>query len=332
MGREKLHSRSAECGLKDGEKFDFSTLADNYEQTQEYWDWCWSEKSKPGRFQIPQVILDDDPILLPTNLKQTVNCSAHRRFFDSQLFLFTETGLIPAQDNLLRDSFRATLKEIRANASVKLAGQPRIVFTGGGYGSGKTSIVTQLARWKQLPISPENTVNADIFKQLIPEYNLVKAVGDARASATVHRESVILADELLRSQIEQKRSFIFDSSMAYKPETMERIEFAKKNGYFLTMIGVLTPWQNAFQFAMNRARISRRFPGSDKFLESHHLFNQVFRDYFDLFDEIKIFANLGKLSDIMLVAEKKSGEKLVTTTPDVLNSPPFMPDKASKDL
>jgi hypothetical protein len=33
--------------LKDGEKLDFATLADNVEQTEEYWEWWW-DKSPGG--------------------------------------------------------------------------------------------------------------------------------------------------------------------------------------------------------------------------------------------------------------------------------------------
>jgi predicted ABC-type ATPase len=157
---------------------------------------------------------------------------------------------------------------------------------------------------------------------------LIKAVGDGRAGLTVHKECVELTDRLFEILIGAGRSFVFDSSMAYKGETFERINKAKRAGYFLTMIGVLTPIEVAVEFAMRRARLSRRFPHKDSFTKSHNAFLQVFREYFDSFDEIKVLANFGESRDIELVAEKKPGEKLEIANPDVFNSPPFMPIKA----
>ena len=51
--------------LKDGEKFDFQTLANNVEQTEEYWEWWWAEKAKSDEISRPEIISEDDPILLP---------------------------------------------------------------------------------------------------------------------------------------------------------------------------------------------------------------------------------------------------------------------------
>jgi hypothetical protein len=116
--------------------------------------------------------------------------------------------------------------------------------------------------------------------------------------------------------------------MGYKEETMARIDLAKKHGYFLTMIAVLTPQEKALEFAMSRAKESRRFPRDGSFMRSHSAFMGVFREYFQHFDEIMVFANLGDFDDIELVAEKKAGKSLEIANPEVLNSPPFMPIRA----
>jgi predicted kinase len=311
--------------LKNGAKFDFCTLADNVDQTEDYWRWWWEEKAKPGEFGQPEIIENNDPILTRTIEKQTVNLSMNREFFDRTLFRMTEIGLIPAKNNLPREDFRNVVKKVCGNASVKLRGAPQLIFSGGGHGSGKTTLVNHLAERNVLPVGQSQLVGSDIFKQLIPEFNLIKAVGDGRAAETVHEESVKLTDELLKSLVEAGRSFIFDSSMAYKDHTLRRIKLAKKYGYVLTMIAVVTPAEKALQFALTRAKETRRFPRNASFITSHKAFLQVFRDYFEWFDEIKVFANLGEIEDIELVAEKKTGKPLEIANPDVFNSPPFVP-------
>ena len=314
--------------LKDGVRFDFCTLAENIDQTELYWRWWWEEKAKKSDFAQPEIIEEIDPVLVETLYKPTVDLATNREFFDRTLFRMTEVGLMPAQNNLTREMFRNVVKKVCANASVKLQGRPQIVFSGGGYGSGKTIILNQLADRGVLPVGQAKLVSADIFKQLIPEFNLIKAVGDGRAGATVHRESVALTDQLLRSLVEAGRSFIFDSSMAYKNETMERISLAKNHGYLLTMVAVLTQSDKALELSMNRAKESRRFPRRDSFIKSHSAFMQVFREYFEHFDEIKVFANLGEIGDIELVAEKRTGKALEIANPEVFNSAAFMPIKA----
>ena len=179
-----------------------------------------------------------------------------------------------------------------------------------------------------MPVRPSDLVSADIFRQLIPEFNLIKAVGDGRASFTVHKECTELTDQLFESLIGGGRSFVFDSSMGHKGNALRRIEMAKRHGYFLMMIAVLTPLEVALKFALRRAKLSRRFPIFNEYKQSHVYFIEELRNYFEYFDEVKVFANLDETRDIELVAEKKVGNLLEIANPDVFNSPPFMPIRA----
>jgi predicted ABC-type ATPase len=314
--------------LQNGEKFDFQTLADNVEQTDQYWNWWWEEKAKGIDLSQPEIIEDDDPILTETSNKETVDLSTNRDFFDRQLLGNPNICSIHPSNAGSRYDFRNLILRIAANGSVKLEGRRTIIFSGGGYGSGKTTIINQLAETRQLAVGPSDLVSSDIFRQLIPEYNLIKAVGDGRASFTVHKECTDLTDQLFESLIDDGRSFVFDSSMGHKANALRRIEMAKARGYYLTMIAILTPLDVAMRFAMRRAKISRRFPIFGEYKQSHASFIGEFRNYFPHFDEIKVLANSGENRDIELVAEKKAGESLAIANPDVFNSPPFMPIKA----
>ncbi len=116
--------------------------------------------------------------------------------------------------------------------------------------------------------------------------------------------------------------------MSSHGETMQRIDLAKRHGYELTMVAILTPLDKAIRQAMERAKQSRRFPHFKALPESHSGFIEHLRGYFDYFDTVLVFANMGLPNDIELVANKKSGNILEVLNAEIFNSAQFMPRKA----
>ena len=308
--------------LKDGEKFDFATLAENVEQTNQFWEWWWEEKFQSGQIVRPEIISDNDPILTPTIGSSSADLISYSEFFDKTLHRQAERGVLPPRSDLSREAFRSFLLRIATNSSVILPGRPQIIFAGGGYGSGKTTTLNHLAESKRLPVGLSHHAGVDVFKPLIPEYNLIKAVADGRASVTVQKECQELASDLFEILVEARRSFIWDSSMSNKAETLERVKMATEIGYELTMVAVLTPLDQALKQAMHRAKQSRRFPHPDALPKSHVGFRQAFREYVPYFDEITVFANDAKLGDSPFVIAEKQGKEnaLVTCDGDLLDN------------
>ena len=291
--------------LKDGEHFDFVTLADNIDQTEEFWQWWWSERPEDGRISRPEIIDSADPILEETIGKPTVNLSAYSEFFDTQFMAQIEQHSLPLK-LLPREHYRQILIRILFRShSILLRDQPQVVFAGGGYGSGKTTTLNRLGKIKAIPVGMGHLVGADIFKQLIPEFNLIKAVADGRASVTVQKECKSLARDLFEQLIQNRRSFIWDSSMSDDVATMEQIAFAAHHGYALTLIAVLTPLEVAIKQAMRRAFQSRRFPHPDALPASHKGFRDAFDTYLPHFEKVLVFAkDAARSEDCFVVAEK----------------------------
>jgi hypothetical protein len=295
--------------LKDGEKFDFETLAENVEQTYDFWEWWWEEKAQDGVLSRPEVISDDDPILIQTSAKPFTEFGHYKEFYDRGLLRAVQANILPQSGVMSRAQCGEALKQLLgAGCSAILQTRPQLVFAGGGYGSGKTSTLNYLAEVGCLPVEMRHMIGVDMFKPLLPEFNLIKAVADGRASLTVQAESQKLASELFGELIEARRSFIWDSSMSDTAGTHARIQQAKSESYEMTMIAILTPVERAAKWAMERARDSRRFPHPEALPRSHVEFRAAFDSYVPLFDEIKLFANEGGgPEDCLLIAEKTAG-------------------------
>jgi predicted ABC-type ATPase len=306
--------------LKDGVTFPFDTLidSDNFEKTEAFWEWWWDERWKPGQISRPEIIDSDDEILVETVSKTVVDTLCHRESLDDPLYRLLNEGVFPTSDCLDRDLFRQHAMQTVA-VGTSATPEPWIIFAGGGYGSGKTTILDHLAREGALPC--RGKVGADMFKQLIPEYHLIKAVGDGRASYTVQKECIELVKALYPMLLEKRRSFILDSSMSDFAETTARVDLARKSGYKLMMVGVLTPLQLAIDQSMHRARISRRFPHQKALPESHAEFRKHLRKYLDLFDRILMYTNGGANGNVEKVGEQRIGEEFKILNPDSFNFP-----------
>jgi len=203
---------------------------------------------------------------------------------------------------------------------------PRMIFAGGGYGSGKSTALGYMGSGGNL--AAKGVVGVDMFKQLIPEFQLIKAVADGRASATVQKECVMLLNRLIPMLIEHKRSFALDSSMPDERETIGRIALAKEAGYEITLVAVLTTLEVAVRLAMGRAKTSRRFPNPDALPKSNVVFKQLLMRYIPLFDNAVVFMNHGVDGKMTKIAEKKTGKELEVIDRKVSDAALLVPKKA----
>lgn len=301
--------------LRDGVRFDFNTLADCDESTDAYWEEWW-DKADPDAIGRPEIIEDGDPILLETIRKETVDLVAYHERFNKFLSKAIERNWLPAVNGLPRDEFHERLLRIVASNSRPSPERPQIIFAGGGYGSGKTTVLTELAKAERIPVGPGHLVGVDYFKLHVPEFSLIQSVGDGRASGTVQKECKALTDRLFPLLIENRRSFVWDSSMSNREESLQRIRTATGAGYELTLVAVLTPLKLAIRQAMQRAKLTRRFPNREALPESNGAFKAAFREYVPLFDEVIVFARMDELGNVPVEVATKSGKANQLASPD----------------
>ncbi|OYW71331.1 MAG: hypothetical protein B7Z37_28120 [Verrucomicrobia bacterium 12-59-8] len=190
-------------------------------------------------------------------------------------------------------------------------GEPTVVFTGGGYGSGKTVTMQFLIMHDYLKcgFGLDALVGVDYCKQMLPEFNLLKSVSDGRASELTQAESRIISELMFSRLVSEKRSFGWDSSMSHYDETVKKIQEAKGRGYNTAFVAILTRLDIAQKRAMQRAFDTKRFPPPKYLNSSHSQFIEHLPKYVPLFDKVLVVENSeesGSESAQQIIARKLS--------------------------
>ncbi len=301
--------------LKAGDRFGLPLLAAHFEDCQEYWDWWWSE-ARMDRLTRPMLLDDDEPILDPTASQLWVDSITYFDFFDKFLGTALRNRLLPRGDQVARAEYQDALVQLLAARGLQQRDRV-VVFVGGGYGAGKTTVLSMTGRKAFLTLPPSTVVGVDAFKLYLPEYEVIRRLGDGRASSVVQSEARTLSERLFERMVRMGLSFMWDSSMSDLRASLPRIRMAKAQGYRLILIAVGSPVDAAIAKAMGRARTTRRFAHPEHLADSHQKFARAFPSYFDEFDEVRLFWNPWSPgscpADPLLVAEKdRSDNSLVS--------------------
>lgn len=277
--------------LRAGKLFSAQRLAMEPEALRQFWDWWWSEASFDTLTR-PHTVEDGDPWLVRSLDKPTVDTLTYEGFRSRFLLTAQKAGYLPHGTAIERANYREDLLRHVYRHAQRLD-QPSIVFVGGGYGSGKTTILDFLVRSEKLPIQQGAVIGVDYFKAYLPEYCLLTRLCDGRASTVVQEEARTLSDQMFSRLVKQRLSFGWDSSMSDPQPTLEKLTLAKEAGYHTEFIGVFTPLATAIQQAMRRAWELRRFAHPEALPKSHVGFREHWRSYLPFFDRAYIFENQG---------------------------------------
>jgi Zeta toxin len=277
--------------LKKGEKFPVSLLLNERDSVRLYWDWWW-QQADMGKLTRPYSVLDDDPWLLPTVGKATIDTETHREYLSDFAIFLQDNGILRRGCSVPRPLYRTDLIGHLAKKATK-SESPTIVFTGGGYGAGKTTATDVIVRSRKLPIDMGSIMGVDYFKLYLTEFRLLQMLAEGRASTIVQEESRSMSNELFGLLIENRLSFGWDSSMSDPVETIPKLKSAKSLGYRTILVGVFAPIEIAVRQAMLRAKQSRRFAHPEFLPKSHIGFQKSLKEYLPYFDDVLLFENEG---------------------------------------
>ncbi len=316
----------AECpifiALKKGQKFTYNHLRTEADAVSAFRKWWW-EQADRSKITRPEIIEDSDPILTKTSEKKTVDTLSDDFMFPPPLLHLLKSGALPLGDSIDRNKFRQAIADQLALKGLEQE-NPIATFTGGGYGAGKTNTLQFLAKLGKAPGGL--TVNAlqgvDYCKQLIPEFNQLRMVGDGRASEITQDESRLISDMLFAQLTHERLSFGWDSSMSNLKPTLKKIRHAQKKGYRVHLHAVLTEIEVAVSRAMQRAKDTRRFPPPAYLRSSHESFHQNLPKFLEVADSVMILENTQDKTDSgpRLLAHRDLGKKDLTVTDPILLS------------
>jgi len=295
-------------GLISGDRYTYQMLRAEREELELYWKWWWENKADAATLTRPYTLEDSESILQPTIQKSTVDTLHDDFMFSKPLRNLLEKNILSRGSSVKRNDYRQQIVDYLLESGLD-ASKPVVVFTGGGYGAGKTSCLQWLASNGRapggLPVSALQGV--DYCKQLLPEFSMVQRVGDGRASEICQDESRTISDLLFSQLTANRKSYGWDSSMSNLEATMSKINHAKKLGYHVFLIAVLTRIELAKSRAMKRAYETRRFSPPKYLEQSHSEFWKHLQTYVDISDECMVLDNSASAADGPRILLRKEG-------------------------
>jgi hypothetical protein len=132
-------------------------------------------------------------------------------------------------------------------------GQPKVLFSGGGYAAGKGASLKRLAAEDRLPQNAL-TLDPDRIKALLPEYQDGLDADDPEANLHVYREAWEIAQEVQRQAQQKKLNVVVDGiSDTTVDEIQARLKSFHDHGYKSQIVYTDIPTEAAIQRAAGRA-------------------------------------------------------------------------------
>ena len=153
--------------------------------------------------------------------------------------------------------------------------KPAVLFLAGGTATGKSSVLTQAIETGSLgeEFIPEDHVmiNADLVKQMLPEFEQLAEVGERAASGVVHEESSDLAAEIRAETVRRKFNMVVDGTGdSGRAKFMRKLWGAADEGYDVRVFMVDLPVNVAIERAVLRGDIEGRYVPVPEIERSHY--------------------------------------------------------------
>lgn len=168
-----------------------------------------------------------------------------------------------------RDVIRNAAREAR---EAEGQDKPTALFMAGGMAAGKSSAL------KADPsLQPRHSVmvSADVYKELMPEYQEQKKAGEGAGAGTVHNESNDIAKRTGVEAMDLGLNVVFDGT-GKNPDFLDVLKATSDEGYNVDVVGVTIPTDDAVVRAGRRAMESGRGASEATIRDSHRKVTQNF--------------------------------------------------------
>ena len=165
--------------------------------------------------------------------------------------------------------------------------RPIAVLTGGGSGSGKSSVLKEI-----MPPLRDSLVHidADEMKGLLPEYQKMLAEKDDRAAEIAHPESSALVQQAIQASVDGNKSFVYDSTFSRKNDMEKLINRLKGMGYEVHIVYVDLPVEVAKERSDLRAKETGRKVPHEIIEAAHKGATETLSAVHHLADSVSIFS------------------------------------------
>ena len=146
-------------------------------------------------------------VVLVLSLGCVFQSQAHFEKSRSKIDLSYHTTIYPPDRIQFQDELIETYLEKGESSS-----KPRLIFTAGPMGAGKTTLINKLASKNQLDLNHFIWIDPDRIKNDLPEYSLFRKLDLRTAATRVHMESIYLQEILFWEALDQRKNVILDRS------------------------------------------------------------------------------------------------------------------------
>lgn len=205
----------------------------------------------------------------------------------------------------VREKLRTKLvNDLLKNAKRVQGRKPKAFIKAGGAASGKGTVDNLLRKEGHIGKGAVE-INADTFKEQLPEYREFIDAGDARGANYLHEESSQLAKRAKDAVIEKNADVVFDKVLGNPKKAKALIKELKAAGYEIELLGVSVDPREAIIRSVVRYTQKQRWVHIPALLEGHKNVSKHFDEYVDLVDDVRLYDSNPK--EPQLILSKESG-------------------------
>jgi predicted ABC-type ATPase len=186
--------------------------------------------------------------------------------------------------------------------------KPIAVFTGGGSGSGKSTVLDGLKQkdrfYNKVVVVDSDDIKTEAYYSDFLAYN---AQNKDSAASRLHDESSKVATKAVEAIQAAENDYVKDGTLANYDKVKKQILAAKNKGYETRIVHVTIPVEEAIKRAQERAQKTNRKVPLDKIIKTHKGSTETFIRLLNdgIVDDVKLYDNTGKNPELIFDSTKK---------------------------